>query len=58
MTTGIAPAFCNHASRICRHQIIKFRVFRVTFRTDYISHDISITLPGKGLTYNSAFGSI
>ncbi len=58
MTAGITFAFCNHTSGIRRDQIIKICVFRIAFRADYISHDISITLPGGGLTYNSAFGSI
>jgi len=46
MTAGITFAFCNHTSGIRRDQIIKICVFRIAFRADYISHDISITLPG------------
>lgn len=49
MTTGITPAFCNHFSGICGHQIIKIRIFRVTLRAYYVSHDISITSPWGGV---------
>ena len=46
MTTGITFALCNHTSGLRRDQIIKICVFRIAFRADYISHDISITSPG------------
>lgn len=38
MVTFIATTLCNHASAICCDQVIKFCVFWVAFRTDYVTH--------------------
>lgn len=39
MITRITDAFCDHAPTFGGYQIIKFGVFRITFRAEYFTHE-------------------